>query len=158
VTVLVPGVKVPLLVKLPFIAIAELPAVNMPPLLTKLPPNVKARLLVANVAPLLMVSGTEALKTLALLSVMAPVLAIITPPVATNGVIHSAAPAVRLVAVSYFRVAAEPYVNVFPPSASVAVPCIDKVPLTVKLTPIVFAPEPERVRLLYGPARSASIV
>ena len=57
-----------------------------------------------------MVSGTEALKVLAAFNVIVPVLAIITPPVAANGVIHST-PAVRAVAVLYCSVAAAPYVG-----------------------------------------------
>ena len=57
--------------------------------------------------PLLTVSGTDTLNTLAAFMVMVPVLAIITPPVAANGVIHST-PAVLEVAVLYCNVAPDP--------------------------------------------------
>ena len=78
--------------------IDELPAVKVPPLLTKSPPRVNWRFAVASVAPLLMVRGTPALKTSAEFKVILPVFSMVTPPVAVNGVRHSA-PAVRAVAV-----------------------------------------------------------
>ncbi len=96
-----------------------------------------------NVAPEFMVNGTEVLRTFAPFKVIAPVFAIITPPVAANGVIHSA-PAVRGVAVLYLSVAAVPYIGA---AETVAVPSIERIPLT--LTPVVvFAPLPESVKLL----------
>ena len=63
----------------------------------------------------------------------------ITPPVAANGVIHSA-PAVRAVAVLYCRVAVAPYAKL-PVKVIVAVPSIERMPLTV-VVPVgnVFAP------------------
>ena len=60
------------------------------------------------VAPLLSVKGAVALKTLAALAVIAPVFAITTPPLATNGVIHSCAVAALEVEVLYCRVALGP--------------------------------------------------
>ena len=86
------------------IVIGDALAVNAPvPVLIKLPPRVKLRSLdasVFSVAPLLIVKGTLALKTLSPFNFIAPVLAIITPPVAANVLSHSA-PAVREVAVLY---------------------------------------------------------
>ena len=61
-----------------------------------------------SVAPLLMARGTLALKTLEASSVIVPVLAIITPPVAAKGVIHSLALEVLEVEVLYCKVAVEP--------------------------------------------------
>jgi len=61
---------------------------------------------VFKVEPLFMVKGTDELKTFAPFMVIAPVLPMITPPVAANGVIHSG-PAVRAVVVLYCSVAAE---------------------------------------------------
>ncbi len=54
-----------------------------------------------------MVNGMDALKTLAAFKLIAPVLAIMTPPVAANGVIHSA-PEVRAVEALYCNVAFVP--------------------------------------------------
>ena len=51
--------------------------------------------------PLLRVRGAVELKTFAAPGLIAPVLAMITPPVATNGVIHSMAVAVLEVPVLY---------------------------------------------------------
>ena len=59
-------------------------------------------------APLLSVSGAVELKTFATLAVTAPVFAITTPPVATNGVIHSCAVAALGVALLYCNVALGP--------------------------------------------------
>ena len=61
------------------------------------PPTVRVQVLVApvaNVAPALIVSGTPAFKVNAAYVVIVPVFAIIIPPVAANGVIHSSAVAV----------------------------------------------------------------
>ena len=91
-----------------------------------------------------MVKGTVLLNTFAPFIVIAPVLVMITPPVAANGVIHSG-PAVRAVVVLYCRVADEPYVGV---AETVAVPVIVSIPLTVGIVVNVLTPEVERVRLL----------
>jgi hypothetical protein len=73
-----------------------------PPVMVPVPTIVPAMVSVLapadNVAPLLMVSGEPELIVFDASRVMMPVLAIITPPVAANGVIHSA-PALRDVAV-----------------------------------------------------------
>ena len=87
---------------------AALPPVNVPPLLMKSPPSVSWKFPVASVAPLLIVSGTEVLKTFAASNVMAPVLAMITPPLATKGLIHSFELAVLELVVLYCKVAPEP--------------------------------------------------
>ena len=100
-------------------------------------------------ALLLMVRGTEALKTFAAFRVMFPVLAIMTPPVAANGVIHSSAEAVLAVDVLYCRVASAPYVTTPVVTVIVAVPSIDRTPFTVGVVANVFALVPERVRLWY---------
>ena len=71
------------------ITTGELPAVKVPPEFIKSPPNVNWKFAVAIDAPLLMLSGTELLNTLSAVKVIVPVFAIITPPVAANGVIHS---------------------------------------------------------------------
>ena len=91
-----------------------------------------------------MVKRTEVLNTLAPFSVIAPVLAMITPPVAANGVIHSG-PAARAVVVLYCRVAAEPYVGA---AETVAVPVMESIPLTAGTVVRVLTPDVERVRLL----------
>jgi hypothetical protein len=101
------------------------------PLLVQLPPAVKAKFPVANVAPLLIVSG--ALTTLAAFIVIVPVLAITTPPVPANVVIHSSDEAVLAVVVLYRR--------------TVAVPSKESMPFTVGVVANVFTPEPESVRL-----------
>ena len=64
-------------------------------------PKVWVKAAAFRVAPLFTVSGTPALNVLATFTVMIPVLAITTPPVAANGVIHSSAVAVLAVAVLY---------------------------------------------------------
>jgi len=94
--------------------------------------------------PLFMVKGTELLNTFAPFRVIDPVLAMITPPVAPNGVIHSG-PAEREVVVLYCRVAAEPNVGA---AETVAVPVMERVPFTVGAVVKVLTPEVERVRLL----------
>ena len=104
---------------------------------------------VFNDAPLLMVSGIDLLKTLAVFKVIAPVLAIMTPPVAANGVIHSSEEAVLAVVVLYRNVAFVPYVTAPVVTAIVAVPSIESTLLTVGVVANVFAPEPKRVRLSY---------
>ena len=76
------------------------PLVSVPELI-KLPPSVKRLAPGVNVAPVLIVNGTLALKSFGAPIVMAPVFAIITPPVAANGVIHSSVEAVLAVAVLY---------------------------------------------------------
>ena len=84
----------------PLIVIGDTLAVKVPSL-TKLPPRDKDLLLAAfvfKVAPAIIVSGTYTLKTLLALIVIIPILSMITPPVAANGVSHSA-PAVRAVGV-----------------------------------------------------------
>ena len=132
-----------LCVPVPAKVIAEAFPTNVP-LFTKLPPNVRAKLLpeVLRVAPKAMERGTPVLNTFAAFNVIAPVLAIVTPPVAANGVIHSR-PAVREVAVLYCKVADPPYVGA---TETVAVSSIDKTWLTV--TPVVvFVPLPAIVRL-----------
>ena len=90
-----------------------------------------------------MVNGVEILKTFDSLSVISPVFAIITPPVASNGVIHSG-PEFRDVAVLYCNVAAPPYVGA---AETVPVPAIERIPFTV-IPVVVFIPLPDRVRLL----------
>lgn len=86
--------------------IGELPAVNVPELV-KLPPKLTWKFPVFNDAPELIANGIDALNTLAAFIVMIPVLAMFTPPVAANGVIHST-PAVLAVVVLYRSVAAAP--------------------------------------------------
>ena len=79
-------------VMIPEMVMDEAFAVKVPELL-KFPPNDNARLFVPSVfkvAPVLIVNGTEELNTLFVFKVMIPVLAMITPPVAAKGVIHSA--------------------------------------------------------------------
>jgi hypothetical protein len=133
-------------VLVPVMVIVEVPPVRVP-LLIKLPLNVSPKFPVASVAPLLIVSGIPALNTFAAFIVIVPVLAMITPPVAVNGVFHSL-PAVLDVGVLYRKVAAEPYVSV-PVTVAVAVPSMERIPFTV-VVPVgkVFADVPERVRLL----------
>ena len=87
--------------------IGELPAVNVPPLLMKFPPNVVEKFPVFKVEPLFMVRGTPELRTFAPFMVITPALAMVTPPVPPNGVVHSA-PVVLEVAVLYCKVAAAP--------------------------------------------------
>jgi hypothetical protein len=58
-------------------------------------------------APLFKVSGIDGLKTLAAFAVIVPVFAMMTPPVAANGVIHSVE-AVRADVVLYCNVAFVP--------------------------------------------------
>ena len=82
------------------ITIGELPAVKVPPVFTKLPPKVSWLFPVIRVPPL-MVNGTFTLKTFGTSIVIAPVLAITTPPAGTNGVIHSIGLAVLGVVVLY---------------------------------------------------------
>ncbi len=123
-----PDVKVPLIMK-------------SPPTVSKLAPGVK-------VAPVLIVSGTFAFRILAADIVMAPVLAIIIPPVAANGVIHSSAEAKRAVEVLYCKVALVPYVTTPVVTVMVAVPSIESIPFTVGVVANVFTNEPDKVRLL----------
>lgn len=104
--------------------------------------------------PLFKVSGDEALKTFAEFRVIVPVFAIITPPIAANGLIHSG-PAVREVEVLYSNVADEPYVG---GAEAIAVPSIERIPLTVQLAVVnVFVPEFENVRLLNVVAEAVSV-
>ena len=86
--------------------IDELPAVKVP-LLIKFPPKVSWKLLVSKLALLLIINGTEAFKTLAAFKVTFAELLIVTPPLATKGVIHSA-PAVLAIVVLYIKLAALP--------------------------------------------------
>ena len=96
-----------------------------------------------------MVSGLEALNTLAASTVIVPVFVIITPPVPANGVIHSSEVDVLDVAVLYCNVAPAPYVTTPAPVTSiVAVPSIDSTAFTVGVVANVLIPDPERVRLL----------
>lgn len=88
----------------------------------------------------------EALKTFAVIIVIVPVLAIVTPPVAANGVIHSSADAVLAVPVLYFRVAFVPYVTTPVVTVIVAVPSIERVSFTVGVVANVLIPEPESFR------------
>ena len=67
----------------------------------------------------------------AALSVMAPVLAMMIPPEPLKVAINST-PILRAVVVLYCNLAAAPYVGA---AVAVAVPSIDKIPLTV--TPVV---------------------
>src|SRR6478609_2979631 len=99
-----PKVKVPVLVRLPPNVIGLFPELKVPPL-TKLPPTLNVPLRF-KVEPVFMVSGTPQLSIL-LPIVIAPVLAIIIPPVAVKGVIHST-PTVLDVLVLYFNVAEGP--------------------------------------------------
>ena len=95
-------------VAVPVMTIGELPALKAAvPVRTKFPPRVSPKLPVARVEPVFIVYGIEVLKTLASVMVIVPVLPIITPPVAANGVIHST-PESLLVVVLYWRVALPP--------------------------------------------------
>ena len=76
-------------------------------------------------------------------------MAIITPPLAANGVIHSFAEAVLGVAVLYWRVAFTPYVTTPAVTVTIAVPSMESMPFTVGVVANVFVFVPERVRLLY---------
>lgn len=100
------------------------------------------------VAPLLIISGAETPNTLAPSIVIAPVFLIITPPVPAKGVIHSFEVVVLAVAVLYCSVALAPKVTAPDVTDMVAVPSIESIPFTVGVVANVFAPEPERVRLL----------
>jgi hypothetical protein len=101
-----------------------------------------------SVAPELMVSGTAALNILAAFKLMAPVLAMVTPPVAVNGDTHSSSVTVLAVVVLYCNDALEPYVTTPVVTTTVAVPCKLRIPLTVGVVANVLTPEPDKVRLL----------
>lgn len=72
----------------PLMVMPPAPEVNVP-LLVKLPPSVSKLAPGVNTAEALIVNGILSLNTRAPVRLMAPVLAMITPPVATKGVIHS---------------------------------------------------------------------